>query len=417
MKIILAASLDEKEKLLNDIEGVEIIEECEDLEVLSVILEYNSVDIVILDRYFDETENGEKIRSLIKATRKMKKDIRFIILLGEYEEKFAANMVNLGVYDLVVENEIATDFKEILDNPRSEFDFSKYSKSKLDKGIKQNERIVYKIPKDYQKIIGIYSPYAAGKTVTAVNLAKFYESNDLNVTLIDTDFYKKDILYYFPLESSDYLKMLRLYRDTQSEKEIGDISKYEINISKRLRIFTDHRDSKYEINMKMINMIIRNSDSNVVIIDISKDLDNKLVNEIMALCDERIIVADKMISTLNGLPYKLNLTKSNRNNLSLVINRNVNLKNLPNRKIINHFKNITVLGKEKYNFELNDIFFIPNKFEVITEALANRDAAYGRDEDFDESIEKIGASMYMYSMNTPKRKNRGFLKGFKFLSK
>ncbi|SKC78791.1 hypothetical protein [Maledivibacter halophilus] len=259
------------------------------------------------------------------------------------------------------------------------------------------EKVVYKTPRDYQKIIGIYSPYSAGKTVIAANLAKCYTKNKLTVGLIDTDYYKKDLIYYFPLKNSDFLKMLNLYKDLEGERDTSDISSYGISIGKRLTLFSDHRDSIYKITYEMVNSIVRNCVANIIIIDISKDLDNTVINEILSLCDERIIVADKMLSTLNGLPYKLSLKRFNRRNISLIINRDVNIKNLSNMDIIKHFKHIELFGKEKYSLNFDEIFFIPNNLELIAEALARREVAYGKDKDFDESIEKIAATLYKIS--------------------
>jgi MinD-like ATPase involved in chromosome partitioning or flagellar assembly len=387
--------------ILTEVEGIEIVEECSDLEVLKIILEYSDVDVVILDRYLDETENGYKIKTLIKNTRRVKKDVRFIILLGEYEENFVSAMVNLGVFDLVVGEEITTEINELLNNPRIEFDFSKYSNLSTSKGKKIKEKVVYKLPKDYQKIIGIYSPYATGKTVIATNLAKYYVKNRIPVTLIDTDFIKKDLLYYYPLGNKDFFKLVNLYEAIKDNKDINDIKPYTIEID-RLKLFTDHRDSKYQISFEMVNTIVRNSDSNVIIIDISSCLNKELANEILYLCDERVIVADKMISTLNGLPYKLTLKRCNRKNLSLVINKNIEIKSLSNKEILKCFKNIELSEREKYSLDFKDIFFIPNRFKLIVEGLANREEAYGKDPEFDESIEKLAASLYQIGANFKK---------------
>ncbi len=256
------------------------------------------------------------------------------------------------------------------------------------------EKIVYKAPQDYQKVIGIYSPYSLGKTVIASNLARYYSNERLDVTLIDTDFIKKDILYYFPIEDGDFLKLVQLNNDLKIGKEIMDIEKYSIEIKRNLRIFTDHRDSQYEINFKMINLMVRSSKSNIIIIDIASSLEENLINEILGLCDEKLIVADKMISTLNGLPHRLSISKYNLKNLSLVINKNIDIQGLSNRKIENYFKNIKIPDKELYNIDFTHIFFIPNKFELILKLAAQRQAAYGRDEDFDKSIKEIASSLY-----------------------
>ncbi|WP_432664783.1 hypothetical protein R9X47_00835 [Wukongibacter baidiensis] len=278
------------------------------------------------------------------------------------------------------------------------------------RGVIIKEKIVYKAPKDYQKIIGIYSPYAAGKTVIASNLAKYYTKMKLEVTLIDTDYHKKDLLYHFPLDDDDYFKMSNFYKDIAMGKEIYEIDSYAIEIGSRLKLFTDHRDSQYEITFEMLNYIARSCESNLIIIDIASYLEPELVNQILSLCDERVIISDKMISTLNGLPYKLRLQKYNMKNLSLVINRDLNVKGLSKNRIVSYFRDIEFSEEEIYSFEFNNVFFIPNKFELIAESMANRDVALGKDKEFDESIMRIANSLYQTSMKSKDKGVKGLLK-------
>lgn len=282
-----------------------------------------------------------------------------------------------------------------------------YGKNGGYKDVIFKEKIVYKTPSDYQKVIGIYSPYPLGKTVIASNLAKYYSNEKLNVTLIDTDFIKKDILYYFPLEDTDFFKLVQLNKDLRIGKEIIDSKQYGIKIKKNLRIFTDHRDSKYEMTLQMINLIVRSSKSNIIIIDIARNLEDKMANEILELCDEKLIVADKMLSTLNGLPYRLSLNKYNLKNLNLIINRNIDVKGLSDSRIESYFKNIKISENEVYNIDFNHVFFIPNKFELILNSTADREVAYGKDTEFDESIKAIGNSIYRTNTSS----NKGGIKG------
>lgn len=400
MKVFLALGNEDIEDVIKECD-FEIVDSDDNLLSLIDLIEYIDIDAIVVNRLLDD--DGEVLLKL--ANKAVKKSIKLVVLIEDYEDyeerRLITNLVNLGITAFVKLGDITKEIlEETLHDYPQEFDFSIFSKEEI---IKEK----YISPDDYRKIIGIYSPYSVGKTVLAANLAKCYEKNKLSVTLIDTDHNKKDILYYFPLENNDYLKMTKLYKDIQSGKEIEDISDYEINISKRLKIFTDHRDSVYKITGDMINTIVRNSDSNIVILDISRYLDNKLINEMLSLCDEKIIVADKMLSTLNGLPYKLNLNNYNKKNLNLVINKNVNLKSLSDKEIANHFRDIAVFGKEKHSLDFNDIFFIPDKFELIAEAIADREAAYGKDQEFDKCIEKIATSLY--HMNTSKPNKKSFL--------
>lgn len=408
-------------------------------EIEKFLYEDNEYSILILQENLENHSLPIKKEYLHNIRSKFPKlNIVYIINNKYYESNYIRNIYDAGIYNCLftkdasisnivyislntrTRNEAESYYGLDINTDETEKIYSSSIMTSLG-GLKRNtkrdsekkavvvkEKIVYKTPRDYQKVIGIYSPYSVGKTVIAANLAMCYVKNKLNVTLIDTDYYKKDLLYYFDIDNSDFLRMQNLYRDIQSGKEIGSISLYEINIGKRLKLFTDHRDSVYKVTWVMLNSIVRNIDSNIVIIDISKDLDKDLTNEILSLCDEKIIVVDKMLSTLNGIPYKLPLKNNNMKKLKLVVNKDVNIRSLSNKEIEMHFRDIKLFGMEKYSLSFDELFFIPNKLELIAEALANREVAYGKDSEFDSSIERI--ARYLYQINTTKVGKRGVLK-------
>lgn len=417
---------------------VQIKKECLLSKIEEILDENHDYSTLILQENLEQ-DNHIKIDYLNKISEKFPKlNIVYIINNRHCESNYIRDIYDAGIYNCIFDKDASiANIVYIALNPRTRNEAESYyglatntdetekiyssslmasigeikknmKKDSKNKAVVVKEKVVYKTPRDYQKVIGIYSPYSVGKTVIAANLAMYYVKNKLNVTLVDTDYYKKDLLYYFDIDNSDFLKMQNLYRDIDSGKEIDNISLYEINMSKRLKIFTDHRDSIYKVTPDMVNTIVRNSDSNIVVIDISRDLENEIINEILSLCDEKIIVVDKMLSTLNGIPYKLHLKNNIMKKLKLIVNKDVNIRSLSNKEIEIHFKDIKLFGMEKYSLSFDELFFIPNKFELIAEALANREVAYGKDSEFDSSIEKIARSLYQ--INTTKSGKRGLLK-------
>lgn len=400
------------------------------LDIEEFLMMNKDCDTLIVKEYLDgdNSINSQYLERLMHKFPKLK--VTYIIGNKHYRSNYIKRIFNAEIYnclfnkDASIENivyiclnlrtkEEAESYYGLMDSSKasekvqeniikSAIGFKKRNEKKNDRvgNVRIKEKIIYRVPKDYQKIIGIYSPYSVGKTVMAVNLSKCYCNKKLEVTLIDTDHFKKDVLYYFPLDNNDFFKLNKFYNDIKMKKEIADANSYAIEIGRRLKLFTDHRDSNYEITLEMINYIVRSSASNLIIIDIASHLDTELVNEILAVCDERVIIADKMISTLNGLPYKLILNKINRRNLSLVINRDVNIKNLSNNKLKNYFKDIECSEREKFSLDFDNIFFVPNKFELIAESMANRELAYNKDGEFDESIMKIANTLYQVSMTS-----------------
>lgn len=189
MRLILAVNKGLTKSLLKELEEIEITEECEDIEVLEMILQYSDVDVVILDRYLDKTETGDIAKKVIRETRKIKKNIRFIVLLGQYDEKFISSMVNLGIFDIIVGDEIGTEtIKKLLKNPRQEFEFKKYLK--LEEAKKNHrEKLVYHIPRETKLktitigVAGVSS--GSGTTHTALGLAYFLREKGKKVCIVD----------------------------------------------------------------------------------------------------------------------------------------------------------------------------------------------------------------------------------------
>lgn len=390
MRIILATGLDGTEKLLNDFEGIELIEECNDLEVLSVILEYSDVDIVILDRYLDETENGDKIKALMKDIRKIKKDIRFIVLLGEYEEKFVSAMVNLGVFDLVVGEEIRTELNDLLNNPRIEFDFSKYLKP--DKGKKEKALRENILPDDYRKIVGIFNPtkHSMGKTTIAVNLAEAYIKKGLSVSIIDTDLRSLDMYYHYDLLD---FKIGRLKEFIENKGETQDnISNYAYSPRPNIYIFTDLLNM--DLDYITFRNLIKYMKTNVIIIDICRYMDIETLNNILLEADERLLIVDKMINSIISL--KDHLKGMNINifeNMSLVINKDSKVRNLSNkeieRRVIQYIREYHIV-----DFYFNRVYSIPDNCTLLAESMADRERAYRKDKEFDKAIDTIAFDLY-----------------------
>ena len=190
MKIILATGLPVIDSFLKELEGVRVVDECVDFEVMKDIIDYSDPDVVIINRYLDDTPEGEKIREIVKAIRIDKKEVRFVILIGQYEEKFISSMVNLGIYDLIVGEEIGTSsVEDILYNPRKEFDFEKHLKIK-DQTVKEkgNAAPVERIKSVFKEVITVYSPTSEGSSRVAAHFAmSLARAKKCRVCLVDAN--------------------------------------------------------------------------------------------------------------------------------------------------------------------------------------------------------------------------------------
>lgn len=190
MKVVLATGIDTINAFIKEIQEVEmeIIDECTDLDLLKEIIQYSGVDTVIINRYLDESDEGGKIKNIIREIRAKNKEIRFIILLGEYETKFISSMVNIGIYDLIIGEEASSDLIEnILKNPRQEFDFNKYLAVKKEEA-KQKVRVevVEKVQSVFKQVFAIYSPLSEGSSKVAAHFAvALARAKNCRVCLVD----------------------------------------------------------------------------------------------------------------------------------------------------------------------------------------------------------------------------------------
>lgn len=252
-------------------------------------------------------------------------------------------------------------------------------------------------PRDYRKIIGIFNPcpYPVGKTTLAVNLAAAYLKQKRKVSLIDTDFKKKDLIYHFNLNENSIKENLVKLMDDTKQGRVKEIEPYAMYIENDLELFVDSRDSEYTVSPEMIVEIMKYTESNIIIIDISKNLEPKEIESILLLCNERILVVDKMIPALSQLPPKIcdynpHICKM----LSLVVNKDVKTRNLNVIEIEKVIRKYKMSKDPEANFEFSHRFSIPEFTALMAESLVDAEPAYGKIKEFDNAINKIIESHY-----------------------
>lgn len=269
------------------------------------------------------------------------------------------------------------------------------------KEIKFNQRsqvkYIKELPADYKKIIGIYSPYAIGKTTVACNLASAYAKKGISVALIDTDSEKKDIQYHFDIESPEnYQRLKRLERDIEMDKEIHRLEDYYIK-RRGIEMYTDHRDSSYSFSYSMLKAIIKNTDANVIIIDIARGLDKSAINKMLSSCNDRLLIIDKTMSNILGLPSRLKgIEASNYRNMSLVINKDVAVKGITEKEVLGFLEEVEVFGAEAFSITFKHVYKVPDKYKALVGAMLQKSPSplYGKDKEFDAAIDELGEGLY-----------------------
>lgn len=253
------------------------------------------------------------------------------------------------------------------------------------------------LPKDYRKIIGIFSPFAIGKTTIACNLASAYAKHGISVALIDTDDIKKGVQYHFnidPLESLNNISSLD--KAIRGGRQINKITDYCIGF-KSLEIYTDHRDSRYGFGFEILDTILKYTGQNVILIDISSSLQAGLINKILSTCNERLLIIDKAFSNLMSLPASLNFLEGcNYRNMSVVLNRDMKTKGFKEKEVIEFLSSVEVFGSQKAIGGFKHVFSVPERYKELIEAMLKEPPSvlYGKDREFDLAIERLAFTIY-----------------------
>jgi len=278
-------------------------------------------------------------------------------------------------------------------------------------GLEQNvitkieKKTVYKVPSDYKKVIVIISPESTGKTTIAVNLAYLFSKEKIKTTLIDCDFENKDIYFNF---NKDYSGCMSKVNDHERILDYGQ------SMNEYLKVFSEHRDIEIEASAyDMVKLVSASKkESQVVILDIGKDIDSELTKDILEMADNVVIVVDQRVNVINRLPQKLYpISKFLNCEVDLIINKYENLKYLNEKSILNFFNDIEIDEYAKFNIEINKVHTVRNDNLAVLEGLMSRmPAVEVEDNKFSEDFKKIVNSYYM-----PKSEESALKKIFDFL--
>jgi cellulose biosynthesis protein BcsQ len=306
VKVILATGIDSINSFIKELEGVKIIDECTDLELLKEIIQYSGIDTIIINRYLDESDEGEAIKKVVRDIREKNKDIRFVILLGQYETKFISSMVNIGIYDLIIGEETSSELiEDILKNPRKEFDFNKYLAVKKEEA-KQKVRVevVEKVQSVFKRVFAVYSPLSEGSSKVAAHLAvALARAKKCKVCLIDGNPLKPRQKEIFGLDSEYSLgdALDSILKGSLTQDRIDEIvvpSKHRnLDVLLGLYDMNDYYASNTQQYEKLIDALKRVYD--YVVVDTHSWFD-------VLATDASLRKADKVLLPVRGCTYSLN---------------------------------------------------------------------------------------------------------------
>lgn len=195
LKLLLMTGLPDLEQRLTQLvgqekEGVEpaSLDSMADYERLSEEL----FDVLVINRYMDQSDEGDEIVQFIKKIRNRNRDLQVIVLFAENELSVIQAMVNVGVYDLIISTpgrsleSICQSIYKCIQLPARQYDFlamtdesNNSSDGKVPSGQSLNDKPGFSIKiarsviveSVFKQVISIYAPLSASASITALNLA------------------------------------------------------------------------------------------------------------------------------------------------------------------------------------------------------------------------------------------------------
>lgn len=204
MKIALFTGIDVLDELLmrESSNGYEF-SQIQDFSQLEV--DYEDADVIIMNRYMDDSENGSQLQSFVKKGRQRNKNLQVIILMSEKETEFIQAVVSIGIYDILLcqPNEslesLSRRLLEAIQAPARAFNFELLKEQITEVSAaerKETETAPWSlkisrkpiIQSAFKEIIAVYSPSNSGSTITALNLGvALTESKSCKVIVMGLD--------------------------------------------------------------------------------------------------------------------------------------------------------------------------------------------------------------------------------------
>lgn len=260
-RVLLAIGNEEIESQIKKNKEIDVIDSDPDIEIITDILNYESIDLVIVNTVLSEE------KSLDLAKKAKEKSVKVISIIESHKNaEFIASLVGFGVRAFVQFDEI-DKISEYLFNYPKEFDFLKLQKSSSKTVNITNHNIPIASNLKGKVNIGIFNICnGAGATTTAVELAERIAGRGKKVVCVELDG-REDLnfinqkkckaKYYLPQISSLSHDLNQLHCNNEFQFIIFDFGKvYEIdsngqlkNININQEIFREFMRCSYKIGL------------------------------------------------------------------------------------------------------------------------------------------------------------------------
>lgn len=126
MRVVDASVSSYVKKIIENEKDIQIVSSADNLDILLDYAEFDEPDIVIISKEIDTEPSGENLFKNMKKIRHKKPLVRFIVLVPKYNKDFFQRLVNLGIFSIIIYEDIEDGLMKEIRNPKTEFSFEDY---------------------------------------------------------------------------------------------------------------------------------------------------------------------------------------------------------------------------------------------------------------------------------------------------
>lgn len=331
----------------NESVDIDIVSSTDNLDMVIDYIELDEPDVLIISKDIDDSPQGENIIKTIKTIRQTNPLVRCVLLAQKYNKRFFQKIVNLGIYSIVLFDDIEENLiKEILE-PSQEFDFEKYE-------VKSEKRqYINKITKGLKRVIAVYSPSPTGKSYIISNLAYILAQQKIKTVLVDGDLTNRSLSYYYYLDKPKDIELKKILEGDKTLKshDIGySFLDGWLKVISCKRLSEDLKDIPIGLNIEEKRKIPDNfmnlidylrAEAEVVFIDVNRNIDDEITKRVLKLADTVLFVQNLDYRMMDI--SKASLRRLNKENISLkkfvlIVNRFIENKEFTQKKIEKFFE-------------------------------------------------------------------------------
>lgn len=341
MRIIDGSTSQYVKEIIKGEQNLEIVSTPENLDILLDYIELDDPDLVIISKDLDQNPQGENLIQKLKIIRQQYPVLRIIILAPKYDKRFFQRLVNLGIFSIVLYDDIEDKLIGEIKNPSMEFDFSKYE-------IQPHKReYINKVSKGFKRVIAVYSSQPTGKSYIASNLAYIVAGQKVKTALIDGDFENRALSYYYCIPEDKENMLKDLMEDNSSDKanKLGyTLANGNLKVYTARNLNENLEKIPIKVNTEKFMTLVDylRSENEVVFIDTNRSIENGITKKVLSLADTILFIQNldfRMMEENKAVLKRISDLNISLKKMVLVVNRYIEDKVFTVKMIEKYFEN------------------------------------------------------------------------------